>query len=383
MSEGKGARTNPSDLWKEAHAGEEERPLAPGVDNGPEADPTGVSLADTGSAGSDPADAATPVGAGDSHSSDESATGASASATDATEVPAPRDAATGGGSAGDGARTPATQETPVDHVPAARQDTASTPPDRPDDKPMGILGHLGELRRRLVRCLIAVAVAFMGCYSVSELLFQRLCDPLVAAMPAGSKLIFTALPEAFFVYLQVGLVAALFVASPYIFYQIWAFIAPGLYEEEKRFLIPLALSSAVLFILGAAFCYFVVFPFAFSFFIGFASENIAAMPSLSAYLGFALKLLVAFGLICEMPLFTLFLSRMGLVTAQAMRRVRRYAVLVTFIVAAILTPPDVISQLLMAVPMLVLYEVSILIAVIFGRKPTPKPDNADSQGAAA
>ena len=107
------------------------------------------------------------------------------------------------------------------------------------------------------------------------------------------------------------------------------------------------------------------------------------MPSLSAYLGFALKLLVAFGLICEMPLFTLFLSRMGLVTAQAMRRVRRYAVLVTFIVAAILTPPDVISQLLMAMPMLVLYEVSILMSVIFGRKPAPKHDNADSQGAAA
>lgn len=376
MSEGKGASTNPSDLWMEAHAGEEERPLAPGVDDGPKAN-----SGDPGSAGADSADAA-PAGATEAHSPEESATDASTSATAATDASAPEDAATSG-DAGEGIRTPATQETPVGHMPAVRQDTEATPPDRPDDKPMGILGHLGELRRRLVRCLIAVAVAFMGCYSVSEMLFQRLCDPLVAAMPAGSKLIFTALPEAFFVYLQVGLVAALFVASPYIFYQIWAFIAPGLYEEEKRFLIPLALSSAVLFILGAAFCYFVVFPFAFNFFIGFASENIAAMPSLSAYLGFALKLLVAFGLICEMPLFTLFLSRMGLVTAQAMRRVRRYAVLVTFIVAAILTPPDVISQLLMAVPMLALYEVSILIAVIFGRKPAPKHDNADSQGAAA
>lgn len=234
---------------------------------------------------------------------------------------------------------------------------------------MTLMEHLGELRTRLVRSLIAVALAFTVCYSFAEMLFKELCRPVVAALPPGSKLIFTALPEAFFVHLQVGVVAAVFLASPYIFYQIWGFIAPGLYDEEKRHMIPLALCSALFFIVGAGFCYFVVFPFAFTFFVGYANESIAAMPSLSEYLGFTLKLLIAFGLIFEMPIFALFLARMGIITAAMMRNVRRYAILVIFVVAAILTPPDVVSQLLMAAPMLVLYECSIWVAAAFGKKP--------------
>ncbi len=233
---------------------------------------------------------------------------------------------------------------------------------------MTLMGHLGELRTRLVRAFIAVGLCFVLCYSFAERLFAELCKPLIAALPEGSKLIFTALPEAFFVYLQVGLVAAVFLASPYLFYQIWAFIAPGLYDEEKKYMVPMATISALFFFTGASFCFFVVFPYAFTFFVGFASEDIAAMPSLSEYLGFSLKLLMAFGLIFEMPLFTFFLSRMGLVTAARMRSVRRYAVLCIFIIAAILTPPDVISQFLMAMPMMLLYELSIGVAVIFGRK---------------
>lgn len=257
---------------------------------------------------------------------------------------------------------PATQHEP--QVPAT-----SAPAQQPEeDSPMSLLDHLSELRVRLVRCMIAIFIAFALCYSFAEQLFNELMVPLVSAMPKDSKLIFTALPEAFFVYMQVGLVAATFVASPYIFYQIWAFISPGLYDEEKKSAMPVAFFSALFFIGGAAFCYYQVFPYAFKFFMGFATDLILPMPSLSAYLGFALKMLLAFGLIFEMPLFAFFLARIGLVTADMMRKSRKYAILCIFIVAAILTPPDVFSQTLMACPMLVLYEISIFIAAAVGKK---------------
>ena len=254
--------------------------------------------------------------------------------------------------------------------------------EKPEEKPMTLMGHLNELRWRLFRCVIAAVLGFVACYSVADILFGALLRPLTAALPANSKLIYTALPEAFFTQMQVAFVAGLFLVSPYVFYQIWSFIAPGLYDEEKRFAIPVALTSATFFIGGACFCYFIVFPFAFVFFMGFATDTIQPMPSLAEYLSFALKLLFAFGLIFEMPLFTFFLARMGVVTAAMMRSVRRYAILAIFIIAAILTPPDVMSQLLMACPMLLLYETSILIAKIFGRKPKPKtePAPAEEQG---
>lgn len=243
--------------------------------------------------------------------------------------------------------------------------------DAPKDEPektMTLLDHLGELRSRLVRGFVAVLIAFFGCYGFAKELFHALSQPLLAVMPADAKFIYTGVAEGFFVDLKVGFVAALFVASPYLFYQIWAFVAPGLYEEEKRYAIPLALCSAVFFIGGAAFCYLVVFPFAFTFFLSYSTESIVAMLSISEYLSFALKMLIAFGLIFEMPLFAFFLARMGLITAQKMRRARKYAVLGVFIVAAILTPPDVFSQILMACPMLLLYEISILVAAVAGRK---------------
>ncbi len=248
-----------------------------------------------------------------------------------------------------------------------------TPPQE-EEKGMTLMEHLSELRTRLVRSFIVVGLAFIVCYTFAEQLFAELCKPLIAALPEGSKLIFTALPEAFFVYVQVGLLAAVFVASPFLFYQIWSFVSPGLYEEEKKYMIPMAVISAGFFIAGASFCFFMVFPYAFTFFVGFADENIAAMPSLSEYLGFSMKLLIAFGLIFEMPLFTFFLARMGVVTAAIMRKARKYAVLCSFIIAAILTPPDVISQLLMAFPMMLLYEMSIGVAAIFGRKKKVEPE---------
>ena len=250
---------------------------------------------------------------------------------------------------------------------------AGSPAEEPEEeKPMTLLEHLGELRRRLVRGFLAVLIGFFACYGFAKELFYYLSLPLLKVMPADAKFIYTGVAEGFFVDLKVSFVAGLFVACPYLFYQIWAFIAPGLYEEEKRYVAPLAFTSALFFLGGGLFCYFVVFPFAFTFFMSYSTDNIVAMLSINEYLSFALKMLIAFGLIFEMPLFSFFLSRLGIISAQWMRNVRKYAVLAVFVIAAILTPPDVFSQLLMAAPMLVLYEISILVAAAVGKKKTKR-----------
>ncbi len=237
-----------------------------------------------------------------------------------------------------------------------------------EEAPMTLLEHLKEFRKRLTRIVVIVFIGFFVCYNFAELAYNFLADPLKAAMPEGSSLIYTSPPGAFFVYLKVSLVLSFFATSPYSFYQIWAFIAPGLYKEEKKMLMPLSFFSAFFFISGATFCYYLVFPIAFQFFMGFATDAIVPMISIEEYLSFVLKLLIAFGLVFEMPLFAFFLARLGLLTAQRMRSWRKYAILVIFITAAILTPPDIFSQLLMALPMLVLYEVSVLIAAIVAKK---------------
>ena len=264
----------------------------------------------------------------------------------------------------------------------------STPPANPeneeaeeeaDDRPMGLMDHLSELRGRLVRCCLAVMVGFIACWAVVDPIFDALVDPLLKVLPEGSHAIYTTLPEGFFTRMHIAFVAGVFVSSPVIFYQIWSFIAPGLYEEEKRHILPVAFMSAFFFISGGAFCYFVVFPQAFAFFVSYATDSIVAMPKVSDYLSFVLKLILAFGLVFEMPLFAFFLARMGIITAELMRRVRRYAILGIFIVAAILSPPDVVSQLLMAAPMLVLYEISIYVAVAFGKKPPAEDDESEEK----
>ena len=270
--------------------------------------------------------------------------------------------------------------------PAPRPEDSPVPAEGAEDdesagKPMGLMDHLSELRVRLVRCCIAVGLGFLLCWSVVDPIFNALVNPLLAVLPPGSHAQYTTLPEGFFTRMYIAFVAGVFVASPVVFYQVWSFIAPGLYDEEKRYIIPVAILSAIFFVTGGAFCYFVVFPYAFSFFVSFSTSEIVVMPKISDYLNFVLKLILAFGLIFEMPLFALFLARMGLITATLMRKTRRYAILGIFIVAAILTPPDVVSQLLMACPMLLLYEISILVAAAFGRKKaapeSETPENAE------
>lgn len=240
--------------------------------------------------------------------------------------------------------------------------------DEEEEESMTLLQHLDELRLRLKRISFAVIIGCLACYSFAEKLFDYLVMPMVAVMPDQSSFIYTAPHEAFVTYLKVAALAGFFAASPYIFYQIWAFIAPGLYEEERKYIIPIAFFSAACFIGGGAFAYFIVFPFAFEFFMSFNTGNIQAMLKLNEYLSFSMKLIFAFGLVFEMPLFALFLSRLGIVTATMMRKARKFAILFSFILAALLTPPDVVSQLLMAGPLMILYEISIIIAALFGKR---------------
>ncbi len=237
-----------------------------------------------------------------------------------------------------------------------------------EDNKIPLTEHLGELRDRLIRCFIAVGLGFVIAYYFKEKLFAVLTAPLISAMGQGSKMIFTGLPEAFFTYLKVSLLTGLILALPVIFYEFWMFVSPGLYRKERKFLIPVVLLSLVFFAIGASFGYFVVFPFGFKFFLGFSTESIKAMPSMKEYLGFASKMLLAFGLVFELPLVITFLSRMGIVSVDFLRKNRKYAILIIFTASAILTPPDVATQIMMAGPLMILFEISIIGARVFQKK---------------
>jgi len=238
--------------------------------------------------------------------------------------------------------------------------------DRDERKPL--MSHLVELRKRLITCAVVVGICFALTYAFSEKLFAILAYPLKANLPEGDRLIYTNLPEMFFVYIKTGLVGAVLLAAPFIFYQAWMFVAPGLYRNEKRYLLPFVFFSTLLFVGGALFGYFIVFPFGFRFFLGFSNEYIQALPSVKQYFSLSIKLLLGFGVIFELPVAAFFLSRMGIISADLMRRQRKYAILLIFIVAALLTPPDVITQLMMAGPLLVLYELSVIIVKTAGKK---------------
>ena len=247
-----------------------------------------------------------------------------------------------------------------------------------DDK-QPFMGHLEELRKRLIACAIAIGAGFAVSYFFAEELFQILIAPLKAVMPEGDRLIFTALPEMFFTYLKVAFISGIMLVAPYIFYQLWLFIAPGLYKNEKKYVIPFVIISTLLFVGGALFGYFVVFPFGFKFFISFTNEYVKALPSVKQYFGFAVKLLFAFGIVFELPVVIFFLTKMGVVTPALLRKNRKYAILMTFIVAAILTPPDVITQCMMAGPLIILYEIGILVSMTAWKKKQEKKEQEESE----
>lgn len=237
-----------------------------------------------------------------------------------------------------------------------------------DEAKMSFTSHLEELRSRLIKCLIAVGAGFVGSYFFKEKFFQVLVHPLLKAMEEKGNLIFTGVPEPFFVYLKVALVAGIFFSAPVILYEIWAFVAPGLYSHERRYVVPFVFFSSILFLLGTSFGYYIVCPYGFRFLLGFASENIQPMLAIKEYFSFSTKLLLAFGFVFELPLFIVFLSKAGIVTPKGLSRQRKYAILVIFAVAAILTPPDVATQIMMAGPLIALFEVGIILAKIFGKK---------------
>lgn len=243
------------------------------------------------------------------------------------------------------------------------------------DVKMPLTAHLQELRWRLIKSLLAIAVGFTACYNFAETLFQLLARPLLAINAGnGSQadvvhLIGTGLVEAFFTKLKVSAIAALFLASPVILYQLWKFVAPGLYANEKRYAMPFVLFGTFFFLAGAAFCYEEVLPVGYQFFIAqYSTIQVDPQIRISEYLTFTARMLLAFGVTFELPVVVFFLARFGLVTHRMMLQYTRYAILVIFIVAAMLTPgPDVASQLLMAAPLLVLYGVSIGVAYVFGK----------------
>ncbi len=245
------------------------------------------------------------------------------------------------------------------------------------DEKMPFTLHLEELKTRLTRVLIATGVGFVVCYIFKEKLFWALTLPLAAVLPDNSSMIFTGLPEAFFTYLKVSFFASIFLVSPYILYQLWKFVAPGLYASEKKYVTPFVIFSTIFFLGGSLFAYYIVFPFGFKFFVGFGNDFIRPMLSLKEYLSFSMKLLIAFGIIFELPIFMFFLAKIGMINSEILRKKRKYAILLVFVVAAFFTPPDIVTQCLMAVPLLLLYEISIWVVKAGEKKRVPEADNEE------
>ena len=239
----------------------------------------------------------------------------------------------------------------------------------PDEDKMPLTSHLEELRKRLVRSMIAVGITFLGCFAFKEGIFRIVARPLVEVMPQGSHMVYTGLPEAFFTYIKVSFYAGLFVASPFVLYQIWKFISPGLYPRERKFVAPFVATSTLLFVGGVCFGYFLVLPAAYRFFLEFSTDFLKPMLSMREYLSLTLKLLLAFGIIFEIPVFLFFMTKIGLVTPRKLARMRRYAIVVCFVVAAIITPtPDAFTQCMMAIPMIILYEAGIVVSRLAMRR---------------
>ena len=251
----------------------------------------------------------------------------------------------------------------------------SEPRDELEGTEQPFVSHLIELRDRMIRALIAVGVVFGGLclWPGPGSMYDLLAAPLVATLPAGSTMIATNVISPFLVPLKVTLMAAFLVALPVVLYQVWAFVAPGLYSHEKKLVLPLVISSTLLFLLGVAFCYFFVFGQVFKFIQGFAPKSITAAPDIEAYLGFVLTMFIAFGATFEVPVAVVVLARMGIVTIEQLKAWRGYFVVGAFVIAAIVTPPDVVSQLALAIPMCLLYEVGIVAARVF-IKHTKAPD---------
>ncbi|MEE8392894.1 MAG: twin-arginine translocase subunit TatC [Rhodospirillales bacterium] len=256
-------------------------------------------------------------------------------------------------------------------------ETTSENPKESDDTKAPLTSHLLELRRRLLHSFIAVIVLFFGCYYIAGDLYAFLVQPLadiLAEMGGDRRLIFTGLHEAFFTYIKVAFFAALFLAFPFLAIQVWMFVAPGLYKNEKSAFLPFLIATPILFFMGGAMVYYFIFPLAWKFFLSF--ESVAAPGGLpiqleakvDEYLSLVMRLIFAFGLCFELPVVMTLLGRVGIISSRGMREKRKYAIVISFIAAAVLTPPDVISQIGLALPTILLYEISIYCVMAIERK---------------
>ena len=238
----------------------------------------------------------------------------------------------------------------------------SEPSPAPENTPETFISHLIELRTRLLHSIVAVVVVLVCLFPWAKDIYAALAAPLLKALPRGSTMIATDVTGTFLVPLKVTLMAAFLVALPYVLYQVWAFVAPGLYQHEKRLALPVIFSSVVFFALGMAFAYFFVFPIAFGFFANYTPPGVTMMTDIDKYLSFVLTMFIAFGITFEVPVIVIVLVRLRIVSLAKLRSIRSYVIVGAFVVGAVFTPPDVVSQLLLAVPLWLLYELGIFVA---------------------
>lgn len=247
-----------------------------------------------------------------------------------------------------------------------------------DEKEMPLLAHLAELRDRVLRAVIAVVLVFLSLMYFANDIYAYLAKPLMATLPQNASMIATDVASPFFAPFKLTLVVSFFLALPYVLFQVWSFIAPGLYRHEKRFAIPVLASSVVLFYLGVAFAYYLVFPVVFGFFSGTAPEGVQVMTDISRYLDFVLSMFIAFGFVFEVPIATVLLAWSGLVSVQKMIESRPYIIVGCFVVGMFLSPPEVLSQIMISVPMWLLFELGVLCARLGpGRKTEAEPEEED------
>ncbi len=237
--------------------------------------------------------------------------------------------------------------------------------------------HIAELRKRLTISVAVVIVMFLVCFSFWQPILAWMIAPLKAVLPDGSNVIFTGVQEPFFTAMKVAFFAGFILSLPIIFWQFWLFVAPGLYDNEKRLVVPFVLAATLMFLMGASFCYYVVVPLAFAFLIAFGSALFTALPSIGEYVGFFSKVLLGFGIAFELPVVIFFFAKLGLVDDKALKDFFRYAIVIIFTVAAVLTPPDVLSQFLMAAPLTILYGISIWVAKIVNPYVPPEKDELE------
>lgn len=225
--------------------------------------------------------------------------------------------------------------------------------------------HIADLRKRLTISTITVVVMFFACFSFYEPILEWMMAPVKHALPVGTSMIAVEIQETFFTAMKVAFFGGFIISLPVIFWQLWLFLAPGLYDHEKKLVVPFVFFATLMFLLGASFAYYIVVPIGFDFLIAFGNSVVSVLPSIGKYVGFFTKLMIGFGIAFELPVITFFLAKIGIVNDQMLKDFFRYAVVLIFIISAILTPPDVISQVLMAAPLLILYGVSIYIAKVF------------------